>query len=206
MNQREHAGADHGKNRHGLGKAADRVAPALLEQQQNRRDQRAGVADADPPDKVDDGKAPGHRLRDGPDADALQEQPGHRHQQHRRAAARHAEECKPAQRRVRREHNARDLFGDRLEGLARRNDPDIPRLPDRRQGSLGFTSLVAIVTSTLRRRVFHRRFFEFGIQIQHFGHIRRPRTRILVGKHLVAALIALAALPPGSSCRSYCRR
>src|ERR1700733_4578223 len=56
-------------------------------------------------------------------------------------------------------------------------------------GLLVFTSLVAIVTSTLRRRVFHRRFFEFGIQIQHFCKVRRPGARVLVGEHLIRALI-----------------
>ena len=67
---REHAGAGHGEQRHRLGKAVDRVAPALLEQQQNRRNQRAGVADTDPPDEVDDGEAPADRNVDAPDADA----------------------------------------------------------------------------------------------------------------------------------------
>ena len=41
-----------------------------LQQQQNRRDQRAGVADTDPPDEVDDGEAPADRDVDAPDADA----------------------------------------------------------------------------------------------------------------------------------------
>src|ERR1035438_4527683 len=56
-------------------------------------------------------------------------------------------------------------------------------------GLLVFTSLVAIVTSTLRRRVFHRRCFEFGIQIQNFCDVRRPRAGVLVGEHLIRALI-----------------
>src|SRR5208282_3398903 len=56
-------------------------------------------------------------------------------------------------------------------------------------GSLGFTSLVAIVASTLCRRNFRRRHFEFLVHVQHFGQILRPRTRILVGNHLIAALL-----------------
>ena len=45
-----------------------------------------------------------------------------RHHEHGGAAAGHREEAKPAHRRVRREHDAHDLLGDRPEGLARRND------------------------------------------------------------------------------------
>ena len=56
-------------------------------------------------------------------------------------------------------------------------------------GSLGFTSLVAIVDSTLCRRKFRRRHFEFLVHVQHFGQILRPRTRVLVGNYLVAALL-----------------
>ena len=154
VNERKHAGADHGKDGHGLGEAADGVAPALLEQQQDGRDQRAGVADADPPDEVDDGKAPGNRLGDGPDAGALEEQPGKGDHQHGGPAAGQREKGKPAQRRVRRKHNARDLLGDRPEGLAR---PDDAVLSGRGIDSgvavlgrhVGFTSLVALGRSLI---------------------------------------------------------
>ena len=37
------------------------VAPFLVQQQQNGGNKRAGVADADPPDEVDDGETPSHR-------------------------------------------------------------------------------------------------------------------------------------------------
>ena len=53
MQQREEPGAGDGEERHRLGEAVDRRAPFLLQQQQDRRDQRAGVADADPPDEVE---------------------------------------------------------------------------------------------------------------------------------------------------------
>ena len=69
-------GAGDGEQRHRLGEAVDRGAPLLVEQQQDGRDQRAGVADADPPDEVDDREAPADRDVDAPDADALDEQPG----------------------------------------------------------------------------------------------------------------------------------
>ena len=77
MDEREHAGADHGKDGHRLGEAVDRISPLLLEEQQDCRDQRAGVADTDPPDEIDDGESPAHRDVEAPDADALEEQPGH---------------------------------------------------------------------------------------------------------------------------------
>ena len=128
MNQREHAGADHGKDRHGLGKAADGVAPGLLEEQENGGDQGSGVADTDPPNEVDDREAPRDGLSNGPDADALEEQPGDRNQQHRGSAAGDAKECKPAKRRVRRKHDARDLFGNRLEGLTQAYDAEFTGL------------------------------------------------------------------------------
>ena len=63
VQQGEHAGASHREQRHRLGEAVDRVTPGLLEQQQNRGDQRAGVADTDPPHEVDDREAPRHRER-----------------------------------------------------------------------------------------------------------------------------------------------
>ena len=48
-------------------------------------------------------------------------------------------------------------------------------------GLLVFTSLVAIVSSTLGRRVLHRRFFEFGVGINDRGHIGGARAGVLVG-------------------------
>ena len=82
MNQREEAGAHDGEDRHRFGEPVDRRAPSLLEQQQDRGDQRAGVADADPPDEVDDREAPADRDVDAPDPGALQQQPGDRHPEH----------------------------------------------------------------------------------------------------------------------------
>ena len=97
VQQREHAGASHGEQRHGFGKAVDGVAPRLLQQQQNGGDERAGVADTDPPDEVDDGEAPGHRDLDAPDADAADEQVGDRDQQQHHEHARDDKSCQPAQ-------------------------------------------------------------------------------------------------------------
>ena len=74
VKQREHAGASHREQRHGFSEAVDRIAPRLPQQQKNGGDQRAGVADTDPPDEVDDGESPADGNVDAPDADALGEQ------------------------------------------------------------------------------------------------------------------------------------
>ena len=78
VQQREHARAGHREQRHGLGEPIDRVAPALIQQKQNRRNQRAGVSDADPPHEVRDGESPADRDHDAPNADAFGEQQCHR--------------------------------------------------------------------------------------------------------------------------------
>ena len=75
MQKRENAGASHGEKRHSFGEAVDGCAPLLIEQKENGGDQRAGVADTDPPDEVDDGEAPADGDVDAPDADALDDQP-----------------------------------------------------------------------------------------------------------------------------------
>ncbi len=50
------------------------VRQSCFKQEQNRGDQRSGVADTDPPDEVDDRESPGDRDVDAPDADAFGEQ------------------------------------------------------------------------------------------------------------------------------------
>ena len=66
--------------------AVDRRAPLLPEQEENGRDQRAGVADADPEHEVGDVERPADRDVEAPDADALPEQPGDREDAATRAA------------------------------------------------------------------------------------------------------------------------
>ena len=70
MEDREQSGDRYRKKRHRLGEPTDRGAPGLPRKDQQRRDQRAGVADADPPDIVRDGIAPHDAGVDAPDADA----------------------------------------------------------------------------------------------------------------------------------------
>src|SRR5690606_13672657 len=56
---------------HGLREAIDRGPPVLPKQEENGADQRPGVADTNPEDEVDDGKAPSHRVRMAPGANAF---------------------------------------------------------------------------------------------------------------------------------------
>ena len=74
VEHREDARADDGEDRHGLGRAVDRGAPLLAQEAQDRRDERPGVADADPEDEVDDVPRPVDRVAVAPDADAGRDQ------------------------------------------------------------------------------------------------------------------------------------
>src|SRR5262249_12035511 len=58
VNQREDAGAGNREERHRFGKTVDRSAPLLIQQEQNGGDERAGVADTDPPNEIHDGESP----------------------------------------------------------------------------------------------------------------------------------------------------
>ena len=118
MQNREHAGAHDREKRHGFRESVDRVSPGLIEQQQNGRDQRAGVADTDPPDEIDDREAPADRDIDAPDADALDEQPaGASHQiLHHAESDRTAEE--PPECDLALENDAADFVGDGSEAVA----------------------------------------------------------------------------------------
>ena len=122
VDQRENAGAGHGEQRHGLGKTVDRVAPRLPQQQQDGGNQRAGVADTDPPDEVDDGESPTDGNVDAPDADAFDEQVGDGEQQHHGQQERDAEADEPAVRSGTSQHDRADLVGDRAKGVARLDD------------------------------------------------------------------------------------
>ncbi len=59
------------------------VRQLLAEQKQNGGNQRAGVADADPPHEIDDGPTPHHRVLNSPDAHAC----GHEVENHRESKA-----------------------------------------------------------------------------------------------------------------------
>ncbi len=124
VQNREHAGAGDGEQRHGFRKSVDRRAPVLFQQQQNRRDQRAGVADTDPPHEVDDGEAPGHRDDDAPHSDALVEQPESARQQALHGDKGQKQTDPPLFRRGldRFQDDAGDLVGDRTVVVSRPDD------------------------------------------------------------------------------------
>ena len=63
VDAREDERADDGEDRHRLGEAVDRRAPLLAEEEEDGADQRAGVADTDPPDEVRDVPGPVDRAR-----------------------------------------------------------------------------------------------------------------------------------------------
>ena len=76
MEQGEDPRAGDGEQGHRLGEPVDGGPPLLMQEQQNGRDQRAGVTDADPPHEIRDGKTPADRDIDAPDADADNHQLG----------------------------------------------------------------------------------------------------------------------------------
>ena len=67
----------HREERHRLREPVDAGAPLLLEEEEDGRDQRPGVADADPPDEVDDSEGPADRDVGPPHPDALGDRQHH---------------------------------------------------------------------------------------------------------------------------------
>ncbi len=118
MNDRIDCGAHDGEDCHCLRAAADGHAPLLLEEKQNRRDERARVTDTDPPHEVDDGKCPAHGNVRSPDADAFHEQVSHCDVQTQEQHCADAEPQQPAKWRPLRQRNLRNRFGDALEVVA----------------------------------------------------------------------------------------
>jgi hypothetical protein len=122
VHAREHSGAGHGEQRHGFGEAVDGIAPGLSQQQKDGGDKRAGVADSDPPDEVDDGEAPADGDGHAPDADALQKQIADGVQHHHGQHESEAEADEPSVGRGAGQHDGADLFRDRAEGVAGLDD------------------------------------------------------------------------------------
>ena len=115
------------------------------------------------------------------------------------------EEGEPAQRRVRREHNARDLLGDRPEGLARRDDSVFPGLRvDARVAGFHFAG---------RHRDFNPspvHASPASLRVPGSDSKLRPRTAsadACSGRQAPGSCApAPAVSPPCSPCRSCCRR
>ena len=117
VDQREDPRASHREQSHRLGETVDRRTPVLLEQQQDGRDQRARVADADPPDEVDDRETPAHGNVQAPNARPAKHQHGDRIEQHHHQREADAQPHVPQARRAAGEHDAADLLADRAVGV-----------------------------------------------------------------------------------------
>src|SRR6266536_2628690 len=122
MEDREHARASHGEQRHGFGKAVNRISPRLAQQHQNRRDEGAGVADTNPPYKIDNGESPAHRDVYSPNAYAFVEQPANREQEPLQdyEADQHAESPPASDRAA--QHDRADFLVDGGKGMSRLDD------------------------------------------------------------------------------------
>ena len=133
VEEREEAGAGDGEDGHRLREAVDRLPPLLAEQEEDGRDERPRVPDADPPHEVDDREAPRDRDVHAPDADAGEQQVADRVHQHEEEEERDAEADQPAARGAAAQHDRADLVGDGGEGVA--------GLDDRRRGGRGARGL-----------------------------------------------------------------
>ncbi len=122
MNCGEYPGASHGKQRHRLGEAVDGVAPLLAQEQKDGGDQRASVADTDPPDEVDDGESPADGDGDAPYANALEEKIAKGVEQHHGRQEGDAKADEPAVGGRARQNDGAYFFGDRAEGVSRLDD------------------------------------------------------------------------------------
>ena len=113
MKHGKDTGASHSEERHRLSEAIDGLAPRLVQQEQNCRDQRPGMADTDPPDEIDDVESPSNRNVDTPDSDTPSQQVNQRKQQRHRSYETHTEQQEPLNRRLAVEHDSADLFRQR---------------------------------------------------------------------------------------------
>ncbi len=129
MQDRHDAGAGGGGEQHRFGDAVGRRAPRRARQIEQCRDDRAAARQRDPPDIFGDRKPPGDRDVDAPDADAVDEQPRHRDDEHQQQGERDAEADPPPARRLRPQHAVAD------SSLSEREAD--PRLDDRRLARAG---------------------------------------------------------------------
>src|SRR5262249_35708805 len=111
-------GLHDGEDRHGFSKAVNGGAPALLEQKEDGRDQRSGVADTNPPHKVDNGKAPTGGYVDAPNSGASEKQIAEGGIEYAEQHYRHSKNHEPEDRSVLLQHNATDPVSDRAHVVA----------------------------------------------------------------------------------------
>lgn len=133
VEEREETRATDREDGHGLGGAIDGRAPLLAEEAEDRRDQRAGVADADPEDEVDDGPTPTHGRTEAPGAGTGRDEVAEADERERRDEERDAEHDLPPE---------RGLFFDDATDLVR--DPVEAAVIEDQRGAreLGWTNLI----------------------------------------------------------------
>src|SRR5260370_38679825 len=90
----------------------------MVQREENRQNQHAGLADTDQPDEIDDRKTPADRDVNAPDSYALDDEPsdGDGHQAHQ--AEGNPKAYKPAEASRARNYNGADLVCDRGVGKA----------------------------------------------------------------------------------------
>ena len=81
-----------------------------------------GVADADPPNEIDDGEAPANGYIDAPNTRALHDQVADRKQHHHRERETNGEAHDPTHGRGTRQHNGADLVGYCGKSVSRLDD------------------------------------------------------------------------------------
>ena len=69
MNGRKDTGTHHGENGHGFRRTIDRCPPLLPQEKENGGDQRSGMTNTDPPNKVNNSPAPSDGMIQPPDTD-----------------------------------------------------------------------------------------------------------------------------------------
>ena len=189
-------GAGDGEQRHRLGEAVDRRAPRLPEQQQDRRDQRAGVADADPPDEVDDVEGPADRDVVAPDADALR-RPG-RSSETSSSTGEHERD-----QRSRANQPSGVLRVRTIALILSVTEPNV--WPGAITGGVPVAAHRSSCGS-FGRQSSHRSSAQLRIRVAHRGQIRRARPRVQLGEQRSSSALRPAAARRGCSDRSGRRR
>ena len=148
-----------------------------MEQQKNGRNKRAGMADADPPDEIDDGKSPRDGNVDAPDADALVEQPRYATKNiinSRKAIVNPTSQLRGC---CFVKNYRADGFGDRLVGLARRQQAT--------RDNPAATAETACRQSVRLNSGYGVHACESRIRIAQFGQIGGARPRVQFAQHAV---------------------
>src|SRR6266478_5929609 len=112
MDKWKNSGAGYGKQRHGLGKPVDGGAPLLPQKQKDRGNQRARVADSNPPDEVNNRKPPSNRNLNSPDPHADDEKISDGIQKQHHERERSGEAQNPSLRRSADQNDGADLVRD----------------------------------------------------------------------------------------------